>query len=217
MPERMSKQMSRRMAEPEPQPIVDFARLLDEAGVSNVLWGWHVVTPLGHDDQIEGKGQEFFLSIPKLDEVKFVIPDDQQSRLLWHMPTIQLAPPKAEDRIFIASNDPRLKMKNVGSRTMTWRDVEYPGKTFTPLGYCEAMMWLICKDHDHQEFLNETWKWMLDFLASFYDVELKDHIDPQFRPVWVMRRENLKNKVWTPVEPLRKKLIKENKLDSLST
>ncbi|KAL2872043.1 uncharacterized protein BJX67DRAFT_376889 [Aspergillus lucknowensis] len=140
----------------------------------------------------------------------------QKSSLLWSFPEFGPAPPPADDRNLIISDDPRWASTTGDWGSGPWENV-YPMKVLTPWGYAEAVMLFYWRDCGHFQNLDKFWSSLLICLME-HDEHISGQLRPQFQMAWDWlngRTSRREDRTWAGLWRLRDKLIADGELTDL--
>ncbi|RDW72715.1 uncharacterized protein DSM5745_07887 [Aspergillus mulundensis] len=142
----------------------------------------------------------------------------KQSAQLWWLPELKTDAPAPDDRNLTLTNSARLLTGN--GRTAPFNGPgQYPMKVLLPWAFLEAVILLRCRDYGHMRDLHNLWRFKLMYFVP-HDADVRDKLDPQFKPVWDALNQRLPAHVWNvhvPLGQLRRKLIAAGELPDIPT
>ncbi|KAL4886950.1 hypothetical protein BJY04DRAFT_44145 [Aspergillus karnatakaensis] len=132
----------------------------------------------GFDRRIIGRYQPVAAEHFHLENGEYVISLHARSSLLWWLPEHLMPAGHPRDDpdnlgpLFQHSNNPRA-WSPYGTRS--WWEIHYPVRLLTRDAFTEAIIFLMCRDMDNPNLLDETWNRMLWWLAITEQMELREY------------------------------------------
>lgn len=142
----------------------------------------------------------------------FVVHLLPQSKIIPWLTEIQPGPPADDDADLMLTTDPTLPAAAENGPSGAWRH-RYPVKILNPDSFTESVMWLYCRDVEHDDYLHCRWSDMQMALRD--DTMFTKCLRPQFRAAWDCfncRDEYYGIHMYREILLLRERLIADGRL-----
>ncbi|BCS28192.1 uncharacterized protein APUU_61240S [Aspergillus puulaauensis] len=142
----------------------------------------------------------------------FVVHLLPQSNIIPWLPEIQPGPPADDDADLMLTTDRTLPAAAENGPSGAWRR-RYPVKILNPDSFTESVLWLFCRDFEHDEDLSDRWCDMKMALRD--DAMFTKCLRPELRAAWACynrRDEYYAIHMYREILLLRERLIADGRL-----